>query len=637
MLDFMRKRKRSWVVLLFIGVISLVFALYFGAGSLTAPAIETVAKVNGEPISTRELETRYRRVVETYQDLFQGKMTREAIEDLNLRSGLLHQLIQRYLLLQEARRLGLEVTDEELIDTITRNRAFQINNRFDSKLYLRILRSRRLTPGQFEKEQREELTIQRLTDIIQDSVHVTEAELRDQYRLARERINLHFIRLSAKDFLPEANVTGDEIKDTYERNREAMRKPARVQVNYMAYPFAHFSSRIQVKQEEIEEFYNINRDTRFSQPKAVRLRHIFFPLPPGGDLAKQGEKLRLKAEGVLREAREGKDFAQLAKEHSDDPSAAQGGDAGFFTRGKLLPPLETAAFALKKGEISKVVESSLGFHILKADEIREEKTKSLKEAEEEIIKAIKQERGRNEAVRAAETDRERVLEGASLSTIAKERQLPLKVSPLFTRNEVLPEVGPADTFNSSAFALTPKQVSPVVEGPKASYLIKLKERIESRIPPLAEIHSKLEKTLKDKKAMELAIQKGILLLGQLKEKKDIEGLARQHGLKLDETDWFLRRDSEIPKIGILEEFQPSGIPISPQRPIPDQIYTQRDSVYLFAFKESQGTDMEGFEKDKAQLGKTALSEKRQRALQRFVEGLKVRARIEVRPESLAAS
>ncbi|MCH7570782.1 MAG: hypothetical protein IH919_09505 [Deltaproteobacteria bacterium] len=137
--------------------------------------------------------------------------------------------------------------------------------------------------------------------------------------------------------------------------------------------------------------------------------------------------------------------------------------------------------------------------------------------------------------------------------------------------------------------------------------------------------------------MELATQRATSLLGQLRGEKDIEQFVRQHSLKLEETGLFRRRDVEIPKVGTLQELQLNGIPLSPQRLIPDQIYTQRDAVYIFAFKESQGADMETFEKEKSLLEQTVLSAKRQRALQRFVEILKVKARIEVEPEALEGS
>ncbi len=634
MLDILRKRKRSWVILFLLGVIVLVFVLW-GVGSYTnQPRLENVAMVNGEVISARELEIRYQRALASFRQLFKQTMTREAIESLNIRSSVLDQIIQNRLLLQEAHRLGLLVADEELMDSIASMPAFQVDGSFNQDLYLRILRANRLTPGRFEKERREELTIQRLFDIIRDSVHVTETELRDRYRLENERLNLYFIRLPAKDFMQQAKVTAEDIKEYYERNKEALREPLRVQVEYLTFPFTHFSAKVQVSQKEIEDFYNVTRDSRFREPEAVKLLHYFSSAPAEKSSEKEREKARLKAEGVLSEARDGKDFAQLVKEHSDDPSAAQKGDAVFFTPGQLLPPLEEIAFSLNKGEISNVVETPLGFHVLKVKEIREERIKSLKEAEKEIIRTIKEDQGRNEAVRAAETDREKALDGTTISELAKERQLPVKVSRFFTRNEVLVEIGPVEAFYKTAFALSSKKIGPVVEGTKAAFLMNLKERKESRVSPLDTIRSDLEKMLKDNAAMELATKKATLLLGQLKEKKDINAFARQHNLKLKETGFFRRKDPEFPEIGTLQEVQPNGLLISSQQPIPDQIFTVRDAAYIIAFKESQDADMDVFEKEKALLKENTLREKHQRALQRFIESLKVKARIEVRPEAL---
>ncbi|MEE9549124.1 MAG: SurA N-terminal domain-containing protein, partial [Candidatus Binatia bacterium] len=161
MLDILRKRKRSWVILFLLGVIVLVFVLW-GVGSYTnQPRLENVAMVNGEVISARELEIRYQRALASYRQLFRQTMTREAIESLNIRSSVLDQIIQNRLLLQEAQRIGLLVADEELMDSIASMPAFQVDGSFNQDLYLRILRANRITPGRFEKERREELTIQR--------------------------------------------------------------------------------------------------------------------------------------------------------------------------------------------------------------------------------------------------------------------------------------------------------------------------------------------------------------------------------------------------------------------------------------------------------------------------------------------
>ncbi len=632
MLDFLRKRKRSWTVLFLIAVIAFVFALYFGSSSLQPdPTLGTVAEVNGEPISSRELELRFRRVMQTYRN-----RSRETIDRLNLRMALLDNLIQNRLLLQEARRLGLRLTDEELTDSIAKNPVFQTNGRFNKDLYVRTLRYQRITPEQFEQEKREEMIIEKLFDIIRDSVRVTEGEVRERYRLDKEKINLYFIRFSKKDFVPKAEVSAEELKDYYEQNKEALKEPTKVSVEYIAYPYARFASKIQVGQKEIEEYYNLHRDKKYHQKRAVRLRHIFFRLPSQDD-TKAMEKVRSKAEGALGEARAGKDFAELAKKHSEDSTASRGGDVGFLSKGQLLPDLERIAFALKKGEISDLIKTSFGFHILKLEAIREEKTQTLKEVEKKITGTLQEERGREEAVKAGESDRTKALDGTSLSTLANEGERSVKVTPFFRSEEGLKDVGPVDAFYTSSFALTPEQVSPVVEGPKVAYLIKLKERKESFLPALEAIRGDVTRIVKEKKAMLMANEKGLALLAELKDKKDLQKLASQHGLRLEETGLFPRSHSQIPKVGFLDDRQPGGMPLSSGRSIPDQLYTQRDALYLFAFKESQGTDMQSFEKEKSSLVESALQERRQRVLGKFIEGLKVKAKIEVETESLLAS
>jgi peptidyl-prolyl cis-trans isomerase D len=469
--------------------------------------------------------------------------------------------------------------------------------------------------------------------VIQEAVHVTENEVREQYRVEQERVNFYFIRLSAGDFLSQTEIRPEEIQNYYERNKEALREPLKAQVEYLLYPFEHFSSKVQVSQKEIEDFYKLNLEKRFRQPKAVRVRHMFFRPSAAKDPQEKAQH-RLKAEGVLQELRAGKDFAELAKKYSEDPSAAQGGDIGWVAQGQILPPLERVAFAMRKGEVSGLVETPLGYHILKVEEIREEKSKGLKEATEEIIRSIRAERGKSEAGKAVDADRERGLSGTDLSLLAKERGISYKLTSPFGLTEVVPEVGPVEEFNKAAFSLAPGEISPAIEGPSAYYLLRVRQRKEPTIPPLESVRSQIEKGLREMRALELASQKADAVLAQMKKEKEIQKVAKGHGLKVEETGWFLRHDPEIPKVGVLQEVKPGGIAISLYQPIADRIYTQKSSVYLFTFKESQGADMERFEREKGELLERALTEKRQRILKGFVEHLRAKARIEVQPKFL---
>ena len=637
MLSFLRKKKRSWVILFLLGTIVFVFVLW-GVGSfMTQPRIENIATVNQAVITARELDYHYQRGLETYRNIFQGNLSREALDNLNLRAGVLDELIQKQLILQEAASLGLEATDGELLDSITDDPAFHVDGQLSDSLYRRLLRSRRTTPIQFEAERKENITIRKLHDMVRDSVRVTDGELKSRYRVDKEKINLYFIRLAAKDYLDQTHVTAEKIKEHYRQNKAALKEPLKIQVEYLGYPFTHFSSQVPVDQKKIEQYYDTHRNSEFHQPKAVRLRHILIQIPLDGDLEEQKKQAREKAQGLLQEARAGKDFAKLAKKHSEDPSASRGEISGFLSKGQLMPPLEQATFALKKGGVSDVIETSLGFHIVKAEEIREEKTKSLQEVMEQIVRTLKQGQEKEAAVREAEADRERVLDGTNLAAIAAERGLALKTSKFFTRNEVLKEIGPVREFNRTAFSLFPKQISPVLAGPKGLYLVRLKERREPHTPPLDQIRDALGKNLKEKEAMELTTTKAQSLLGELKEKKSITDLAAAHGLKLEETGWFFRPNTHIPKVGTLLELKRGGISLSLHVPIAERIYSQKEAVFLLVFKERQEVDMEGFEKERTRLRQAVLAEKKQRALRKFIENLKAGARIEVLPEFLRAS
>lgn len=628
MLDFLRKRKRSWVVTFLLGLVVVVFVLFYGGRGMKEPGLEKIASINGEVITQREFGIYYQRLIDRYRELFKRALTPEAIKSLNLKGAVVEELIQRHLLLQETQRLKLEVTDEELTDAIARIPEFQVNGRFSKNRYLQLLRASRLTPGQFEAERREQRAIQKLYDMIQDSVYVTENEAREQYRVEQERVNFAFIRLSASDFISRAEVTVEESKNYYDRNRETLKEPLRVQVDYLVYPIGPSSSKVQVGEKEIEEFYKLHRDTRFRQPRAIRLRNILFRVPSGAD-AKQKEKLRPKAEAVAQESRSGKDFAELAKKYSEDPSAAQGGEVGWVTQGQMIPSLDQAAFALKKGEVSGVVESPLGYHILKVEELREEKIKGIKEATPEITRLLAAERGKAEAGRAVDADREKAASGADLSALAKQRGIPYRVSPFFGRGDVVPEVEPLEEFSKAALSLGVNEVSPAIQGANAYYLLRVKQRKEPTVPALEAVRPEIEKRIKETKASELARQKAQALLDQLKKEKDIHKLAQEPGLRLEETGWFSRSDAAIPRIGTLQEVKPGGIAISARQPVADRLYTQKNSVYLFAFKERQEADLEQFEREKGRLLEQALAQKKQQAMKKLIEHLKAKARVDV--------
>jgi peptidyl-prolyl cis-trans isomerase D len=396
MLDFIRKKKRSWIITILLGLIIVVFVAFYGGSQQPTGVAAHVAEVNGESISQREFIMHYQRAVERYREMFKGSLTPELLKNLNIKNSLLEEMIETRLVLQEARRLGLTATDEELMNAITQVPEFQVNGRFNKERYIQLLRANRLTPAQFEDDQRKQLTIQRLLGILADSAHVTEAEVRERYRFEQEKINLQFIRFSTSDNLSEVKISDDDIQKFYDRNKESLKEPLKVQVEYIPYPFDQFSTSAQLTDKEVEDYYNANRATRFTTPKQAKVRYIMVAVDPEAD-PKQKEAARVRANRILAEARAGKNFAELAKKESGDPSKEKGGEIGWLNQGQLPDALDKQIFALAKGEISEPIETPVGFHIVKVEDIKEARTQSLAEATPTITGELKLEKGKYES------------------------------------------------------------------------------------------------------------------------------------------------------------------------------------------------------------------------------------------------
>jgi peptidyl-prolyl cis-trans isomerase D len=628
MLDFLRKKKRSWIITILLGLIIVVFIAFYGGSQQPTGVTSHVAEVNGESISQREFIVHYQRTVERYREMFKGSFTPELLKNLNIKQSLLEEMIEARLVLQEARRLGLSATDEELMNAIAQVPEFHVNGRFNKERYIQLLRANRLTPAQFEEDQRKQLTIQRLLGVLADAAHVTEAEVRERYRFEQEKINLQFIRFSVSDNLSEVKITDEDVQKFYDRNKESLKEPLKVQVEYIPYSFEQFSGPVQLTDKEVEDYYSANRATKFTTPKQAKVRYIMVRLDAGAD-AKQKEAAQALANRIVAEARGGKNFADLAKKESQDPSAEKGGEIGWLNQGQLPEALDKQIFALAKGEISEPIETPVGFHIVKVEDIKEEKTLSLAEAKPVITRELKLEKGKYEAAKIADRDREKAASGNDLAKIAQESGSSLKTTRLFSEGEVLPEIGPTQDFYKTALALKAKEVSSVIEGPNAYYVLKAKERTEAIVPPLDAVRGKIEKGLKESKAYEMSVQQANDSLDQVKKERNLAKLARDKKLKLEETGWFARNTQELPKVGELQNLTAGSLALSARKPIPDRIFTQADAAFVFAFKEAQPADMAQFEKDKSQLMQQALAEARQRILLKFKDELKAKAKIEI--------
>lgn len=635
MLDFMRRRARStWIKVIFL-IIVLVFIFWGFGGSLAGRSTaDGIATVGGQAISLKEFQRAYENLKAAYREAYKDRLTPEMLQALNLKQQTLDQLINAKLVRQEARRIGFTVDDNELRDSIKAISIFQAEGQFSQAQYLRVLSILRMTPGEFEEEQRGDLLQKKLQHLISDAVPATDEEAQELFRLANEQVNLSFVKIASAELLNEIAVDKKEAEEYYNTRRESFRQPERVRFVYVAYPPAHFEAKVQISAQEEEEFYNDHKTERFTLPARVHARHILFTVSSD---AKDDEKAKIRetAVGVLARARAGEDFATLAKTYSQDTGTApKGGDLGFFSRGRMVKPFEEAAFNLSAGGISDLVESPFGYHIIKAEAVEQETVRKLDEVRGEIHQELVHARAQELAHGQAEEDQKKIQNGAKLTDIAQAEGLKVVETPLVSRDETLPDLGRQLELNLAALTLAVDQVSAPVQVGDSWYLVSPREKVDSKIPDFAAVAEEAEKRARSEKAEQLAKTKADALLAKAKESKDLTTVARQDHLKVEETGPFSRQGTYIPKMGNLPDLKKEAFRLTPESPLAPQTYVWGGNAFVAMLKEQPPPAMADFEKQKDRLRNDLGQRKQAAAFQEFLNTLKKRATIAVDPSAL---
>jgi peptidyl-prolyl cis-trans isomerase D len=253
-LDSIRKNSQSWFIKALLSAIVIVF-ISWGVGSFSARKLQVVVRVNGEVISDQDFQHAYQNVQRIY-----SRNSQASPPDAVLRERTLDQLITARLLMQEAQRLGLMVTQEELRDSIAAIPDFQVDGRFNRDLYLRVLQASQVTPPGFEAAQSEDLLVRKVQQIIASGAQVTEAQALDRFRYENEQVGLRVLKLPAADFLSRVELADADAQTYFEQNREHFREPERVKVRYLYFAADHFAALATPSDEEIQRFYDENLD-----------------------------------------------------------------------------------------------------------------------------------------------------------------------------------------------------------------------------------------------------------------------------------------------------------------------------------------------------------------------------------------
>jgi len=388
MFDFIRNHRR-WMqfILLLLIVPSFVFVGVQGYSSFMSRDAE-LAEVGGEPISRQEFDAAYRNQIEQYRSLLGASFDPALVDTPEMRRQLLDQLIDRRVMARAAADGRFNVSDETLRRTIAAIPAVQENGQFSAERYRQALAAQGLTPVMFEQGLRRDLAVARVLEPVGNSAYLPDTVgQRIQAALSQAR-TVRLRTFSAADYRDGVQVSDADVQAWYDANQDALRVPQYVTAEYLVLDEAAAGKDVKVSDQDIAGYYEQNK-ARFGQPERRRASHILVEAPAGDEKARQ--QAFEKAESLAKQAQANPDgFAELARQHSQDGgSAAEGGDLGWIPRGTLVEPVEQAIYSLGQGQVSGVVESPYGFHIIRVTQVEPERVRPLEQVRDEIVAEIR--------------------------------------------------------------------------------------------------------------------------------------------------------------------------------------------------------------------------------------------------------
>jgi peptidyl-prolyl cis-trans isomerase D len=624
MLATMRKYSTSVGIKALYVVLAVLF-VGWGVGAVgDSSTEETVARVYGQDISRRDVDVATENLRRQYEELLRGQFAGNLLNSLNLDRQALDQLLDGALLVHEADRLGIAVSDAEVREAIVQMPEFQENGRFSRERLREVLDFQR-DRGEFQSQLRRGLVIERLQGLVSDGIQVSDGEARARWSFDHEKAKLAFVKVSAADRTKGAMPTDEDLQKWLDGHADQYRVPEQVRVRYVVYRPADFEGQVSPTDGEVAEYYALHKEERWSEPEQVRARHLLVKAAPT-DSEAQKAAARKKAEGFLAEAKGGADFAALAKKHSaDEGTAPKGGDLGFFGRGRMAPTFEEAAFALEAGQLSGVIETPFGFHVIKVEERRPAGTKPLDAVRVEIVETLKRERAADLARAAAVADRKRIVAKRSLRDALTDRTV-VESPPFGEKAEVAP-LGRVPDFTAAAFALGVGQASDLVEEGDTIYLLEPMERLEAHTPPLAEVRERVLADVRKARGEEAARKDAETLLARARE-IGLDKAAAEAGLPVEETDAFERRGAPVAKLGNVPQARIDAFTLTPAAPLGPQVYDAAGDAVVISLRERTPVDPSGFEAAKNGVVDSLLQQKRAAAMRGYVDFLKRRAAAE---------
>lgn len=542
MLNLFRKHATSWLIKVALFLIVIVF-VFWGGYSYQSRQESQMASVDDHFISIVEYNQAYNQTLDMYKRQMGNAFSEDLLKQLNLKRQVLSILIDRYLVAKAAGLLGLTATIAEIQQKVIEYPVFQVDGKFDQARYQLVLRQNRLTPEAFEQRVASELTSLKVEEFVKRRAIVTEEEILADFAFNHGMIQLDYVLFDSNSFVSRVVVEGNSLESYYQSHLENYKEAEKREFAMVLFNPQMYTGTVTIPESDVRQYYESN-GSKYHHPEKVHALHIFIRVAAGSPDA-EVKKARQEAEKVLLEVVGGKNFKDLAKKYSQDPAAVRnGGDLGFFSRDMMPPEISDAAFALQPGEVSGLVRTSYGFHILKVLEKQPEKTESFEETRAGIEESLRLDRAKDVAYKKAREFADLAYSARDLQKAAETEKLEafgsgarvFQTDPLPGMEKTAPET------MKKLFALGEQHVSEVIEVPKGYLVVQLRAIQPPSTLPFDKVKDRVEKDYKAHEARNLAQRAAGELSDEAKKSGSLAEAGRAKKVEIKKSEWFSRRE-----------------------------------------------------------------------------------------------
>ncbi len=627
MLEFFRSNLKRFSIFLWIGVLAFVVggAYLFVSGPFKMgdnTAIKVGKTKVDMPTYTKTYDNMYKFYTQMLYKIKGNNVTEDDIKKLNLKQKTIDLLIDRILLLNEAKREGINVSDKDVSNAVEQKKVFYNMGHFSKEKYLAILKANNINPKDYEISLKSDLSIDRLKKNLFKNVTISADDIKKYYNRNFSQVKINYVQISPADFKNKIKFSTDDLKKYYNLHKESFRVPVKLKFKYVLISYDYMESKINVNNDEAKSFYD-KHISYFAVPEQRKVSHILLIKKKD----ETDEQFKKRADEIYAKVKKNKNFAEMAKEYSQGPSKKTGGELGYIAKEMVIAPFWNVISKMKVGEISAPFKTKFGYHIAKLESVKPAHMQTFKKVKKAIIKAIKMQKAKNSIFIESKKIFVKLRDSKNFDEVLKTFNLASKTSNFMSMKNPEPPFT-ANIIKNALLSSTDTLLGP--DQSKNGYIIyEVTKKKESFIPNFKDIIENVkmaylnDQSIKEaKNAFEKVYKISI-------KNKNIDQAAKMLSLKINTTKYF-------------SKFSPDyTMPCEFSEKFTKTVFdksigfigrcSQNDKFYIYKIS-GKKIDEKDLEKREKEIKSLLKDEKQKDLLDKFIADLKKHTKIKVSPK-----